>query len=62
MSASPLAPDNYLHPEWDKATRVHDWRNYVSAKMQRMWDTFTDDQKLAIAESAEEHANGEEWE
>ena len=55
-------PYNYKNPEWDKAQKVHDWRNYISEKLCEMWDTFTDEQKLAIAENAEEQANSEEWE
>jgi hypothetical protein len=57
-----MSPDDYKHPEWEKAGRVHDWRNYISNKLRGMWETFTDEQKQAIAESAEEDANAEEWE
>jgi gas vesicle protein len=54
-------PYNYKKPEWDKVNKVHDWKNYISKKLADMWDTFTDEQKLAIAENAEEIANNEEW-
>lgn len=54
-------PYNYNEPEWEKAGRVHDWRNYISDKLQNMWDTFTDEQKKAIAENAEQSATDEEW-
>jgi hypothetical protein len=53
---------NYLNPNWDEAGRVHDWRNYISAELRGMWNTFTPEQKKAIAESAEETASREDWE
>jgi hypothetical protein len=40
---------------------VHDWRNYISPAVRAMWDTFTDEQKQAIAENADDHASREEW-
>lgn len=54
-------PDDYAAPDWADAGRVHDWRNYVSERLRGMWGTFTDDQKQAIAESAQDAADREEW-
>jgi hypothetical protein len=36
------------NPEWDKAGRVHDWRNYISEKVKSIWSTFTLEQQLAM--------------
>lgn len=52
---------DYDHPDWENAGRVHDWRNYTSGELRAMWDTFTLDQKRAIAENADEIASREEW-
>jgi hypothetical protein len=52
---------DWRSPEWEKAGRVHDWRNYVGDELRAMWDTFTDEQKRAIARNADVLADGEEW-
>jgi hypothetical protein len=52
---------NYQNPEWDKAERVHDWRNHVSIRVQALWQTFNDEQKLALYEQAEACSSAEEW-
>ena len=50
-----------LEPDWTRAERVHDWRNYISDDLRSLWDTFTVAQKLAIARNAEEAAGREHW-
>lgn len=57
-----MIPDDFRHPEWNKARKCHDWRNYISEKLRQIWETFNDEQKQAIAESAEERADIEQWE
>lgn len=52
---------NYVDPDWSGAGRVHDWRNYISDELQAIWQTFSEEQKRLIAESAEVHANNEDW-
>lgn len=54
-------PLDYANPDWEKARRVHEWKNYVSERLQAVWHTFTDEQKQAIAESADDVASAEEW-
>lgn len=54
-------PSDYQHPDWTQQDRVHNWRNYISERLQAMWDTFTDEQKAAIAEGAQEAADREDW-
>ena len=51
-----------LNPKWHESWRVHDWRNYVGGKVKEIWETFTEEQKLAIAEYADEQASNENWE
>jgi hypothetical protein len=50
-----------LNPEWEKATKVHDWRNHVPENVQSMWGTFTIDQRCALVEWAEASASMEHW-
>jgi len=49
-------------PQWDKARRVHDWRNYINDELRAIWHTFTDNQKQAIRNNADDLAATEEWE
>jgi hypothetical protein len=49
-------------PQWDRASRVHDWRNYVSDEVRKMWDSFTEEQKRALYRQSDELAYAEEWE
>ncbi len=53
--------EDYLNPEWDKAKKVHDWRNHVGEKTKGIWHTFTPEQKFCIALDAETQAGYEEW-
>lgn len=53
--------EEYLNPKWENAGRVHDWRNYISNELRTVWGTFTDAQKIALGENAEEIAGREEW-
>lgn len=49
-------------PEWNKATRVHDWRNHAPQPVKELWPTFTDQQRTALEAWAETLASAEEWE
>ena len=49
------------NPEWDKAGRVHDWRNYISEKVQSIWGTFTLEQQIALMDQADDRAGSEIW-
>lgn len=57
-----LDGDSLEHPEFHKAGKVHDWRNYVSDRVQALWPTFTHEQRVAIALQAAENASCEHWE
>lgn len=49
------------HPTWDRAGRVHDWRNYVPEEIRDMWFTFTQIQRKALYETFAKLAANEEW-
>jgi hypothetical protein len=52
---------NYIDPSWYDAGKVHDWRNYIGPDLQRIWGSFTDDQRRIIAYNADDIASNEEW-
>ena len=33
-------PKDYEEPEFDKASKVHDWKNYASDKLIAQWSFF----------------------
>lgn len=57
--ASP--PSDYVNPRWENRLRVHEWKNYISKEVGLMWETFSLEQKAAIARQADEVAGEEEW-
>ena len=54
-------PSDWVAPDWEAAGKVHEWKNYIGEELQAMWQTFTDDQKQALARKAESSASAEEW-
>lgn len=52
---------DYAEPKWDEYERVHGWRNYVNEELRRIWPTFSDEQKLAVARNARDIASQEDW-
>ena len=58
----PDLPQDYDQPKWNHYNRVHNWRNHITPEIQRIWDTFNDEQKRAIACMAQCNADCEEWE
>lgn len=55
-------PSDYKVPNWEMAGKVHEWKNYISPELMKIWDTFTDVQKATIAASSDYVAGLEEWE
>jgi hypothetical protein len=51
-----------LDPKWEKAGKIHDWRNHISDNVRMLWPTFTDEQKFALTEQADSKASDEKWE
>lgn len=54
-------PKDFENPQWNKAEKVHDWKNYISEELQSIWDSFTVVQKSVIAKNAQEQASCEDW-
>jgi hypothetical protein len=52
---------NLDNPEFDKRSKVHDWRNYVPYDWMKEWDNLTEREKNIIAVMAETQADNEEW-
>ena len=48
-------------PEFEKAGRIHDWRNYVGKRVRGVWHTLTAEQRRAFAEDADDRAGDEDW-
>lgn len=48
-------------PDWAEPPYVHQWQRYISDELRAIWSTFTPDQRLVIARSAQEVADEELW-
>lgn len=59
IAAGNQAP--FPDPEFDKATKVHDWRNHVPHYIKTVWPTLTDREKQLIIYAADIEASAEEW-
>lgn len=55
------APRDYENPEWDVKEKIHNWRNYISEDLQKIWFSFTSEQKVKIAANADIMADREDW-
>ena len=55
------APEDWENPNWETTNRVHQWTRYVSIRVRELWDSFTDEQKVAIAQQSDDIAGREEW-
>lgn len=53
---------DWQDPQWQEGGKVHNWHNYASDEMQRIWNTFTDEQKQVISLTLNEIADNEYWE
>jgi hypothetical protein len=47
--------------EWQKAGRVHDWRNYVPQKLREGWLFLSPTERAIVSIMAEEQAGNESW-
>ena len=52
---------DFMDPQWDKAGKVHDWKNYVTDQLRKIWSGLSDDQKRVVASNFDEIAEREEW-
>lgn len=61
---SSVQPQDFYFPDWrtSSRTKCHEWKNYISDAVMRLWNTFNLEQRLAIAQQALDQANQEDWE
>ena len=55
------APSDWMNPNWEKTSKVHDWKNYASGSVKKHWDSFYNFHKEIIAECLQGIADQEEW-
>jgi hypothetical protein len=56
-----LAENNIENPEFEKANRVHDWRNHILQEFQDNWKHLSLNEKKLLVIMAQHHADAEEW-
>ena len=56
------ARDEVESPDWDAASKVHDWRNHVPRELKDVWHILGYEAKLVVYAMAEDAAGREEWE
>ena len=49
------------NPQFEKAERIMDWRNYVPYDWQKNWSEFSERERQIIAVMAQSQADKEEW-
>ena len=49
-------------PEWNKAGKVHDWRNHIPEPVKECWERLSVDAKHVAYYMAEQKADQEVWE
>lgn len=54
-------PCDWENPKWNKLSKCYEWKRYIAAEVQGIWDTFTNEQKQALARMADARADREEW-
>lgn len=52
---------DWAKPNWTEKNPVHNWRNYATPPLRRIWHTFTDEQKQVIAFTLQTAADAEQW-
>jgi hypothetical protein len=62
MSLAVTAPQDFASPQWDKATKCGDWKNYINESLRKVWESFNAAQQMLIAANAQEQADQEDWE
>jgi len=54
-------PADALSPNWKENARCHNWHNYASEAVEKIWDTFTPKQKIILAAAMQSSADAEDW-
>lgn len=55
-------PRDWKTPEWEKATPVHDWRNYAQKDLRANWLRLPEEFRKIVAANLQAIADREEWE
>ncbi len=50
-----------VNPEFDKAGKIHDWRNHVLESFKVHWQTLAMEARFTIFAYAQKAADGEQW-
>jgi hypothetical protein len=62
---SGLPPDSVLAvldaPQWEDASRVHDWRNQVASCIRELWGAMGTESRLVAFIAAQDQALDEDW-
>lgn len=53
------APSDWDNPDWEHPTEIHEWKDYISDQVKKLWQSFTSEQKVAIAAQAQDQASRE---
>jgi len=48
-------------PQWERAGKVHDWRNHIPETVRNVWDAMSLDARVVSYVFAREAAQSEEW-
>jgi hypothetical protein len=54
-------PDDFQSPDWENCGKVHEWKHYVSEEVMKLWPSFPDALKAALARQSQAMASLEEW-
>ncbi len=54
-------PTDYQNPVWSEVDTERTWKTFIGPLIRKMWGDFTDLQKAALANQAEEKAMRTEW-
>ena len=57
-----IRPGELDEPNFEKTSKVHDWRNHVGRRTKAIWFTLSPEQRAAIAMDADDEASAEVWE
>lgn len=52
---------DWKDPEWHVYVKCNCWRNYATDAIKAIWGTFTNLQKVYIAEMMQDQADNEHW-
>jgi hypothetical protein len=60
-SGAELSLIDINNPDFQNASNIHDWRNYVPYDWRENWSKFTERERQIIAVMAQSQADKEDW-